>query len=557
MLFAWSVRAIVTRDSLDSPWKKPTALPKFFHEDEAFDDDIELSADGREVYLSLEGDIHVIRRVPKRDSDSAFLPSTDTPSSEQGEANSESAVFPEQLDDLATGTWVPLFTSAAELELEGATDDKATWTDGVVEIETGTVKALAAPVGRNVILQAEVNRLAGRHANLTLGGPEGSDSVIVCKSSVAYEFQRYDAEAADRLRMNVRIPRPRAELTGFQDVAIAVVNGCAAVYLDGQRVAEQDGWNSSVERSPRIRAVLGNPARAQFRNVRVMVLDDESSDDQATLTPTEILTSPDWEWTDPEPIAEVNSEANDLGPTISADRLTMVFASTREGGHGITDLWISERASVTESWGSPHNMGPQVNTRRVEREPELSADGLTLLISRLTPASADLFVTTRNSRNDPWSAAVDLGKPVNTALHEQYPSLCEDGLALMYSLRWPVGHPDGRKAELRISRRDALDSPWSEPEDLGPLINTKGAQKGACLSSDGLVLLFSQHRRGTATDRFMATRDSKTAPWNKPVPLANVFQTMGEDSDIELSSDGREVYLELNGDIHVIRRVPK
>ena len=53
----------------------------------------------------------------------------------------------------------------------------------------------------------------------------------------------------------------------------------------------------------------------------------------------------------------VNSAAEDFAPHISKNGLSLYFASTRPGGLGGEDLWVSKRARSDDPWGEPVNLG--------------------------------------------------------------------------------------------------------------------------------------------------------------------------------------------------------
>ena len=107
-----------------------------------------------------------------------------------------------------------------------------------------------------------------------------------------------------------------------------------------------------------------------------------------------------------EPVAELNSEAHDYHAFIRRrDGLEVIFSSTRQGGLGMTDLWVATRASTSDPWSTPVNLGPEVNSPRQELRPSLSWDGTTLYFwtdreLRTPPTGTgwfylDIFQTTR------------------------------------------------------------------------------------------------------------------------------------------------------------------
>ncbi len=67
---------------------------------------------------------------------------------------------------------------------------------------------------------------------------------------------------------------------------------------------------------------------------------------------------------------------------MSADGMTLVFASERAGGEGGFDIWMSERESVAADWGQATNLGAVVNTAGNERPSQLwEAENLLLFKS--------------------------------------------------------------------------------------------------------------------------------------------------------------------------------
>lgn len=81
-----------------------------------------------------------------------------------------------------------------------------------------------------------------------------------------------------------------------------------------------------------------------------------------------------------------DSGANNL--FVDADERFVVFASSRTGTLGKSDLWISH--NVNGRWTSPRNLGPLVNSADVEFCPFVSRDGKYLFFSRVTGVAPNL-----------------------------------------------------------------------------------------------------------------------------------------------------------------------
>ncbi|HRF79799.1 MAG TPA: flagellar motor protein MotB, partial [Flavobacteriales bacterium] len=78
------------------------------------------------------------------------------------------------------------------------------------------------------------------------------------------------------------------------------------------------------------------------------------------------------EWGNLVPFTHNDPEANFGHPCVSPDGRKLFFVSDRAGGQGGTDIWYCE--NLGNQWGSPINMGPEVNTAGNELFPYLHRD---------------------------------------------------------------------------------------------------------------------------------------------------------------------------------------
>jgi hypothetical protein len=98
------------------------------------------------------------------------------------------------------------------------------------------------------------------------------------------------------------------------------------------------------------------------------------------------------------PVTELNSPQADLTPNISREGLELLLASDRPGTVGGQDLWVATRKSLHHPWTTPQNLGPLVNSASVENFPALSADRESLFFTSSRAGGlggSDLYVTTR------------------------------------------------------------------------------------------------------------------------------------------------------------------
>jgi hypothetical protein len=102
-----------------------------------------------------------------------------------------------------------------------------------------------------------------------------------------------------------------------------------------------------------------------------------------------------------QPVTELNVLGfNDAAPGLRADAREILFWSTRPGGVGGADIWQSTRQSANHPWSPPVNAGAPLNTPFVELHPELTQDALTLYLASNRPGGSggtDLWVSTRHA----------------------------------------------------------------------------------------------------------------------------------------------------------------
>lgn len=89
-------------------------------------------------------------------------------------------------------------------------------------------------------------------------------------------------------------------------------------------------------------------------------------------------------WSEPERLDVLPDSILAAHPALSPDGLTLYFVSDKEGGFGGKDIWKVTRAAPDQSWSSPENPGPDINSSGDELFPYMrnettlyfSSDGL-------------------------------------------------------------------------------------------------------------------------------------------------------------------------------------
>jgi outer membrane protein OmpA-like peptidoglycan-associated protein/predicted negative regulator of RcsB-dependent stress response len=184
----------------------------------------------------------------------------------------------------------------------------------------------------------------------------------------------------------------------------------------------------------------------------------------------------------PVPISPaINSSYNEGAGSISGDGKTLVFASCdRPKAIGNCDLYISRRTG--NNWSTPVNLGTNVNSTEWDSQPSLSADGRTLFFTstrRGGQGQEDIYVTTLQP-DGTWSAAQNVGTPVNTAGKDMAPFIHASGTTLYYVTDGLVGM--GGLDVFRCEK--SAGGSWSEPRNLGYPLNTFENEASLFITSD-------------------------------------------------------------------------
>src|SRR5687768_9355798 len=90
----------------------------------------------------------------------------------------------------------------------------------------------------------------------------------------------------------------------------------------------------------------------------------------------------------------------------------------------------SPDAQKYSEWSAPVNLGPNVNSASQDRAPAISKDGLSLYFGSMRPlgfGGEDIYVSQRETREDEWGPAVNLGSIINTPTNESVPAFSRDG----------------------------------------------------------------------------------------------------------------------------------
>ena len=127
-------------------------------------------------------------------------------------------------------------------------------------------------------------------------------------------------------------------------------------------------------------------------------------------------------WTQAKMIKLKPEDADTLScghPAMDSEMKIMIFAADFPGGYGMHDLWISEYDPREESWMTPVNLGPEINSIADEMFPYLSDNGDLYFSSDSYEGfgGLDMFKAKKVGDNK-WSDLENLRYPLNSNEHD-------------------------------------------------------------------------------------------------------------------------------------------
>ncbi len=204
----------------------------------------------------------------------------------------------------------------------------------------------------------------------------------------------------------------------------------------------------------------------------------------------------DADWSEPVNLGEtVNSKAFDGAPCISPDGLELYFESRREGGLSSgSDIWVSRRVTIDDPWSEPVNLAAPVNSWGADVVPCISTDGLQLYFGSSRDGGYgvfDIYVSSRQTKDDDWGVPMNLGPVVNSSTYQWFPHISNDRRTLFFAR----GYPE-ETSQLWMTRRKTVADEWDEPVRLEAIVGDTPGDGGPYLSSDESVLYFYSNRTG-------------------------------------------------------------
>ncbi len=233
----------------------------------------------------------------------------------------------------------------------------------------------------------------------------------------------------------------------------------------------------------------------------------------------------------------INGKESEYFPSITIDGQNLVF--TRNLGYNNEDFYHSKWNGT--SWEKAVPVPGSVNTPMNEGAQNISQDGQLLVFTGCNRpdgfGGCDLYM----SRLTPtgWDEATNLGGRVNSDQWDSQPCLSPDKRDLYFSSRRFGGFGG---CDIWVCHLQA-NGKWSEPENLGPSVNTPGDEQCPFIHADNQTLYFtSNYWPGYGDEDIFYAKKGPGGDWSKPTNLGYPINTIDREGTLFVTADGKTAY---------------
>jgi len=239
----------------------------------------------------------------------------------------------------------------------------------------------------------------------------------------------------------------------------------------------------------------------------------------------------------------INSPYQELGPIPSLDGKTIYYSRHHDpknmGGKEDEDIWFSQWDSVNNHWTDAIDMGAPLNNKYPNFINSISTDGNRMFLGNIYYENGSMGpgISISDKTATGWSfpKALIIGEkakqPDVSACHSS-----DDQKILLLAYDHRANGIGGE--DIFVSFVQA-DNNWTEPINLGTKINTKGTETAPFLADDNTTLFFTSDRSGGlgGKDIYVSTRlDETWKNWSEPKNLGPIVNNANDQSFFYISS---------------------
>ena len=234
---------------------------------------------------------------------------------------------------------------------------------------------------------------------------------------------------------------------------------------------------------------------------------------------------------------KINSAESEYFPSLTLDGKEF-FITRRVRGYD--EDFFSAKKNDT-GWTKTAPLGGNVNTDQNEGAQMISQDGQWLVFTGCNRrdgwGSCDIYISYLTPKG--WSEAMNMGGKINSDQWDSQPSLSPDKRDLYFASR-RFGGLGG--SDIYVSHL-LPNGIWTNPENLGPGINTKGDESCPFIHADNQTLFFTSNGLlGYGGQDLFYARKGPRGDWSVPQNLGYPINTIHEEGTLFIAADAKTAY---------------
>ena len=235
--------------------------------------------------------------------------------------------------------------------------------------------------------------------------------------------------------------------------------------------------------------------------------------------------------------AGINTAESEYFPSLTIDGKELIFTRRLRGFN--EDFFVSRKK--IDEWETARPMPGNVNTDQNEGAQMISQDGQWLVFTGCNRpdgfGSCDIYISYLTANG--WTEGINLGGRVNSDQWDSQPCLSPDKRDLYFTSRRPGGFGG---SDIYVCHLQP-NGKWSEPENMGPTINTPGDEQSPFIHADNQTLYFtSNYWPGYGEEDLFFVRKGPKNVWSNPVNLGYPINTINSEGTLFIAADGKTAY---------------
>lgn len=293
-----------------------------------------------------------------------------------------------------------------------------------------------------------------------------------------------------------------------------------------------------------VKVVLNTIGMPGWNHIDAVAISDTDAPVQAGINVVKDLTFD----SQPENLGtSVNSIHDEIMPIISPDGKTLYFDRKdhpqNTGGIVNDDIWFSE-LSTESGWSMAQNTGAPLNNRGHNFLTAISPDGNTALLGNVYEPNGSMSsgLSIAHKNRDGWAF------PQKLIIENYYNNnkfsefhLGADGKTIVMTVQ-RMDSKGGK--DLYVSFHQASGK-WTAPKNLGPIVNSAATEMSPFLAADRKTLYFSSDGFSGygGKDMFMTRRlDNSWTNWSEPQNLGPIINSANWDAYYSVPASGEHAY---------------